>query len=94
MKLNYLVDTLSFSLTTTPTPIAIPKQYMGATTLLMAAQSDNTTIPWRRSVSETGASKLCPDEDIYLSLTIPEDRTIFYAQTLSGTGELEIELWR
>ena len=96
MKLNYLIGTLNINLTTTPTAVTIPKEYMGTSVMLIGAQYSDSPIPWRRQVSSTASeSKWCPDEDIAISINIAkEDQTVFYAKTISGTGTLEIELWR
>ena len=96
MKLNYLLGTLNVNISNTATAITIPTEYKGASVLLVGAQYSNSAIPWRRQASASAiTSKLCPDEDIAIAVNITkEDQVVFYAKTLSGTGVLEIELWR
>lgn len=96
MKLNKLLGTLNFAITTLPINIVIPKKYIGASVILIGAQTGDEFIPWeRRAYPEASESKLCPDEDIALSINITqEDQNIFAASTLSGSGVLEIELWK
>jgi hypothetical protein len=95
MKLNYLIGTVSVAITTTAVAITVPELYKGASALLIGAQVSNSPIPWRRQRSINSAvSKLCPEQDIVLSLNLSKDTTLFYAKTLTGTGTLEIEFWR
>lgn len=96
MKLNKLLGTLNIPITTTPVSVIIPKQYIGASALLIGAQYANEFIAWKRSSTTTATeSKLCPEGDIILNINITqEDQMVFAASTLSGTGIIEIEVWR
>lgn len=95
MKLNHLLGTLNITIGTTAAAVTIPAQYKGASVLLVGAQSSDTPIQWRRQTSlAASTSKLCPDSDITIPLNITDKITPFYAKTLSGTGTLEVEVWR
>jgi len=94
MKLNKLLGTLEFSLTTTPTAITIPKKYNGAAVLLMSVLSGGVAVSWRRQAGPTSiTSKYCKAGDIGLPLNVTVDYPIFYAKTITGTGTLEMEIW-
>lgn len=95
MKLNFLLGTASISLSTTAEAVTVPEGYEDATILLIGAQSSNSPIPWRRQCkSDSITSKLCPEQDIAVSLNLSAGKTLFYAKTLTGTGTLEIEFWK
>ena len=95
MKLSYLMGTLNIPITTTAAVVTIPEKYIGATVMLLGAQAGDEPIPWKRQATATATgSKLCPDSDITIPLNITKETKIFYAKTISGSGTLEIELWR
>lgn len=96
MKLNKLLGTLNIPITTTPVNVTIPKQYIGVSAILIGAQYADEFIAWERRASTSAtASKLCSEGDSILNINITqENQVIFAANTLSGTGTLEIELWR
>ena len=94
MRLNRLLGTMEFPITTTPTSIIASKKYSNATTLIMGVMSDNDMIPWRRQSNPTSSeSKYCKEGDIGFPMNVSDGYPLFYAKTISGSGTLEIEFW-
>ena len=95
MKLNRLLGILNFDITNEPTPITLPEKYENASLAFIGVQKNNEPIYWRRrssGISET--SKLFVAPTMLMPIAHSTNGTpVFYAETLTGSGILEMELW-